>query len=365
MPTGIQRVFAPDNPAIAIDGADDKRVDVDVAVIDTGIQLDHPDLNVVGSTNCVTFFATCGSGGGDGNGHGTHVAGTIGALDNGIGVVGVAPGARLWSVRVLNNSGTGTTSQIIAGMDWVTARASTIEVANLSLSGGASASIDSAANRMADAGIAVAVAAGNNDADAAGYSPARAAKVLTVSAMADYDGLPGASRARRAASASIRTTPSRTSRTGDRRSRSRHRGAASSRRIRPVATRGSTGRRWRRRTSRERSVCSRRTAFPNLGGCFGALFDPRECRQLHWTDDSGDDIQEPLLDVHDPSAVQPETRRRRPRPATESSHRRRRSPIRARRSRAPSPDPVPIRTGRLPPSRGSFGDGRRPAPERR
>ena len=77
-------------------------------------------------------------------------------------------------------------------MDWVTARASTIEVANLSLSGGASASIDSAANRMADAGIAVAVAAGNNDADAAGYSPARATKVLTVSAMADYDGLPGA-----------------------------------------------------------------------------------------------------------------------------------------------------------------------------
>ena len=192
MPTGIQRVFAPDNPAIAIDEADDKRVDVDVAVIDTGVQLDHPDLNVVGSTNCVTFFATCGSGGGDGNGHGTHVAGTIGALDNGIGVVGVAPGARLWSVRVLNNSGTGTTSQIIAGMDWVTARASTIEVANLSLSGGVSASIDNAANRMADAGIAVAVAAGNNDADAAGYSPARATKVLTVSAMADYDGLPGA-----------------------------------------------------------------------------------------------------------------------------------------------------------------------------
>ena len=92
-------------------------------MIDTGVQLDHPDLNVAGSTNCAGFFATCGSGGGDGNGHGTHVAGTIGALDNGIGVVGVAPGARLWSVRVLGNNGTGTTSQIIAGMDWVTARA--------------------------------------------------------------------------------------------------------------------------------------------------------------------------------------------------------------------------------------------------
>jgi subtilisin family serine protease len=192
LPTGVQRIFASANPAIGIDGVDDKRVDVDVAVIDTGIDLDHPDLNVAGSINCATFFATCGAGGDDGNGHGTHVAGTVGALDNGIGVVGVAPGARLWAVRVLGNSGTGTTSQIIAGMDWVTARASTIEVANMSLSGGASTSIDTAANRMADAGVAVAVAAGNNSADAANYSPARAAKVLTVSALADYDGLPGA-----------------------------------------------------------------------------------------------------------------------------------------------------------------------------
>jgi subtilisin family serine protease len=192
LPTGVQRVFASANGAIGIDGADDTRVDVDVAVIDSGIDLDHPDLNVVGSTNCATFFATCGAGGDDSNGHGTHVAGTIGALDNGIGVVGVAPGARLWAVRVLGNNGTGTTSQIIAGMDWVTARASTIEVANVSISGGASAAVDTAANRMADAGIAVAVAAGNNDANASGYSPARAAKVLTVSAVADYDGLPGA-----------------------------------------------------------------------------------------------------------------------------------------------------------------------------
>ena len=192
MPTGIQRIFASSNAGIGIDGVDDKRVDVDVAVIDTGIDLDHPDLNVVGSTNCVTFFASCGSGGDDGNGHGTHVAGTIGALDNGIGVAGVAPGVRLWAVRVLGNNGTGTTSQIVAGMDWVTARASTIEVANMSLSGGASTSIDTAANRMADAGIAVAVAAGNNDSNAASYSPGRAAKVLTVSALADYDGLPGA-----------------------------------------------------------------------------------------------------------------------------------------------------------------------------
>jgi len=192
LPTGIQRVFASTNAAIGIDGVDDRRVDVDVAIIDSGIDLDHPDLNVAGSTNCATLFSTCGSGGDDGNGHGTHVAGTVGALDNGIGVVGMAPGARLWAVRVLGNNGTGTTSQIIAGIDWVTARASTIEVANISITGGASTAVDAAVNRMADTGIAVAVAAGNDDKDASGYSPARASKVLTVSAMADYDGAPGA-----------------------------------------------------------------------------------------------------------------------------------------------------------------------------
>src|ERR671918_1221619 len=194
VPTGIRRIFAPGNANLDIDGVDDKRVDVDVAVIDTGVDLDHPDLNVVGSTNCAgggPFSSSCASGGDDGNGHGTHVAGTIAAIDNGSGVVGVAPGARLWAVRVLNNNGSGYLSWIVAGMDWVTARAATIEVANMSLGGGASQALDDAANRMADAGVAVAVAAGNSDDNAANYSPARAAKVLTVSALADFDGAPG------------------------------------------------------------------------------------------------------------------------------------------------------------------------------
>ncbi|HUP32611.1 MAG TPA: S8 family serine peptidase [Gaiellaceae bacterium] len=194
VPTGIHRIFAPGNPNLDIDGTDDERVDVDVAIIDTGIDLDHPDLHVVGSVNCAgggPFTSSCGSGGDDGNGHGSHVAGTVAAIDNGIGVVGVAPGARLWAVRVLDNNGSGYTSWIVAGMDWVTARASTIEVANMSLGGGASQALDDAANRMADAGVALAVAAGNSDANAANYSPARAAKVLTVSALADFDGAAG------------------------------------------------------------------------------------------------------------------------------------------------------------------------------
>ena len=82
MPTGIQRIFADTNPEIAINGADDYRVDVDVAVIDTGVDFQHPDLNVVGGVNCynrLPFSATCKAGGDDDHYHGTHVAGTIGA----------------------------------------------------------------------------------------------------------------------------------------------------------------------------------------------------------------------------------------------------------------------------------------------
>ncbi|HUG64327.1 MAG TPA: S8 family serine peptidase [Gaiellaceae bacterium] len=194
VPTGIDRIFAPGNGNLDIDGTDDERIDVDVAIIDTGIDLDHPDLNVVGSTNCAgggPFTSSCGSGGDDGNGHGTHVAGTVAAIDNATGVVGVAPGARLWAVRVLDNNGSGWTSWIVAGMDWVTARADIIEVANMSLGGGASDALDKAANDMAGAGVALAVAAGNSNADAKDYSPARAEKVLTVSALADFDGTDG------------------------------------------------------------------------------------------------------------------------------------------------------------------------------
>ena len=297
IPTGIDRVFAPGNASIGIDGVD-KRVDVDVAVIDTGIDLDHPDLNVAGSTNCVSFFATCGSGGDDGNGHGTHVAGTIGALDNAIGVVGVAPGARLWAVRVLNNSGTGTTSQIVAGMDWVAARASTIEVANMSLSGGASATIDSAAGHLADAGVAVAVAAGNNDADASSYSPARAAKVLTVSAIADYNGMPGG----------LAPPPSNFCLDqDDTLADFSNWGPAidiAAPGCRILSTYLSGGYAWINGTS---------MASPHVAGALGLLASKGFARSyagvdglysavvrsgnLNWIDDSGDGIQEPLLDV--------------------------------------------------------------------
>jgi subtilisin family serine protease len=195
VPTGIQRIFADDNTTIDIDGSDDYRVDVDVAVIDTGIDFQHPELNVMGGINCTLgnlFSAVCDAGGDDDHYHGTHVAGTIGAIDNGSGVVGVAPGARLWAVKVLNKRGSGYSSWIIAGIDWVAANAATIEVANMSLGGaGFSQAEYDAIQGAVDAGVAFAVAAGNEDDDANNYSPGGFDNVLSVSALADFNGLPG------------------------------------------------------------------------------------------------------------------------------------------------------------------------------
>lgn len=195
VPTGIQRIFATGNTNLDIDGTDDYRVDVDVAVIDTGVDFQHPDLDVVGGVNCSggsPFRSSCTSGGDDDHYHGTHVAGTIGALDNGLGVVGVAPGARLWAVKVLNSNGSGYTSWIVAGIDWVAANAETIEVANMSLGGsGYNQAEYDAIQGTVNKGVAFAVAAGNSDADANNYSPAAFDNVLTASALADFNGLPG------------------------------------------------------------------------------------------------------------------------------------------------------------------------------
>jgi subtilisin len=195
IPTGIQRIFAESNSNIDIDGVDDYRVDVDVAVIDTGVDFQHPDLNVVGGVNCSggsPFKRSCSSGGDDDHYHGTHVAGTIAAIDNGQGVVGVAPGARIWAVKVLNSQGSGYSSWIIAGIDWVAANAATIEVANMSLGGsGYNQAEYDAIQGAVNKGVAFAVAAGNSNADAKNYSPAAFNNVLTVSALADFDGLPG------------------------------------------------------------------------------------------------------------------------------------------------------------------------------
>jgi subtilisin family serine protease len=199
LPTGIDRIDADDNPTADIDGVDE-RVDVDVAVLDTGID-SHPDLNIWASANCTDSPDPT-----DDDGHGTHVAGTIGALDNGTGVVGVAPGARLWSIKVLKG-GTGTRAWILCGVDLVRKYATNqgdgfgdVEVANASLSGDGSDSncqtnLSDAYHqgycRAVAAGVTFVVAAGNQSVNASTRVPAAYDEVITVSALADSDGRPG------------------------------------------------------------------------------------------------------------------------------------------------------------------------------
>lgn len=151
-------------------------------VIDSGIDVDHPDLNV-DVARSRSFIND--SSPDDANGHGTHVAGTIAARNNSIGVVGVAPGAPVVAVRVLDRRGRGTTSGVIAGVDYVAATASTGDVANMSLGGGVSTALDAAVISAASKGIKFTLAAGNESDDADNHSPARAnhANIYTVSAM--------------------------------------------------------------------------------------------------------------------------------------------------------------------------------------
>lgn len=191
LPTGINRIDGELSSTVSGNGSGS--VSVDVAVLDTGIQTNHPDLNVVGGRNCST-----GSSYNDGHGHGTHVAGTIAAKDDSNGVVGVAPGARLWAVRVLNNQGSGTTSTILCGINWVTANAGTIEVVNMSLGGsgsdsncGGSDAYHNAICNSVNAGVTYVVAAGNSAANANNFRPATYNEVITVSALADFNGQPG------------------------------------------------------------------------------------------------------------------------------------------------------------------------------
>jgi len=153
-------------------------------IIDTGIDLDHPDLNVDNNLS-ISFLSRNESTPEDKNGHGTHVAGTIGAIDNEIGVIGVAAGATVVAVKVLNKNGSGYLSDVLEGIDYVAGNAKAGDVANLSLSGSANNLFDAAVIAAADKGIFFSIAAGNNRFNASNISPARVEheNVFTVSAM--------------------------------------------------------------------------------------------------------------------------------------------------------------------------------------
>ena len=203
MPTGVSRIGGTTSVTARIDGIDD-RVDADVAIVDTGIA-PLGELNVVGGYNCSSTDRTAWR---DGNGHGTHVAGTVGALDNGTGVVGVAPGVRLWAVKILNNSGEGLLSWYVCGLDWIAAQRDPddssrplIEAVNMSVTkwgsddrncGLTNADIlHQSICRLVSSGVTVVAAAANVSGNAAYRVPASYDEVITVSALADTDGRSG------------------------------------------------------------------------------------------------------------------------------------------------------------------------------
>ena len=188
-PSGVRRIGADGYAPADIDG-DGSTADVDVAVLDTGVA-EHPDLNLAGSVDCLTGQCVTATPA-DPHSHGTHVAGSAAARDDGTGVVGVAPGARIHSVRVLGPDGSGSLSSLIAGLDWLRANADRIEVANISFGCECRSSIlDEAVRSVADAGVTLVVAAGNAGTDAGSYSPASHPDVIAVAAISDYDGAPG------------------------------------------------------------------------------------------------------------------------------------------------------------------------------
>jgi len=147
-------------------------------IIDTGIRTTHTQFGGRASN----VFDAFGGNGADCNGHGTHVAGTVGGT-----TYGVAKSALLRGVRVLDCNGSGSTSGVIAGVDWVRQNHIAPAVANMSLGGGISTALDTAVNNLSNAGVAIAVAAGNSNANACNSSPARAANAITVGATTSTD----------------------------------------------------------------------------------------------------------------------------------------------------------------------------------
>jgi subtilisin family serine protease len=193
LPVGIRRIVAASTTQVHTASG------VGVAVLDTGIDLTNTDLGAVSAINCITS----GSSAQDDNGHGTNVAGIIAAKDQGATVVGVAPATKLYSVKVMNKNGSGTLSQILCGINWVTANAAAlnIKVANMSFAGSGSNDNNcgntnndaehQAICKLVTAGVTVVAAAGNSATGFASSIPAAYPEVLTVTAMTDTNGIPG------------------------------------------------------------------------------------------------------------------------------------------------------------------------------
>ncbi|UGY93444.1 S8 family peptidase [Streptomyces gobiensis] len=176
---GLDRIDQPDLPLNnSYTYPDSAGEGVTAYIIDTGIRHSHQDFGGRASFG----YDYWNSGGNDGNGHGTHVAGTVAGS-----AYGVAKKAKLVSVRVLDNNGSGSIASVVGGIDWVTQNAKKPAVANMSLGGGANSTLDQAVRNSVASGVTYAVAAGNSNADASNYSPARVAEALTVASTTSTD----------------------------------------------------------------------------------------------------------------------------------------------------------------------------------
>jgi Subtilase family len=169
--------------------ANETQVNADIAILDTGVSLHHPDLNVYRN---VSFVDGVNSGNDD-NGHGSHVAGIAAARDNSVGIVGVAPGARIWAIKVCDALGECKMSNQIKGIEYATKHADEIDVLNISIENPNSPALNNALAQAVKAGITVVVSAGNYGVNAASTSPANSPNALTVSAIGDSDGKCGGS----------------------------------------------------------------------------------------------------------------------------------------------------------------------------
>lgn len=196
VPAAVVRVGGLQSATALIDGVDE-RVDADIAIVDGGLPRSHPDLNVVGGVNCTGGKKSDWV---DRDGHGTYVGSIAAAYDNGVGTVGVAPGARLWAVRVVNKRGYATDAAEICGLEWIARQRGAIDVANISLSGPRAKgncprprndAIHRAVCKVVAAGTVVVGSAGNEGSDVAGTHYASYPEVIAVSALADSDGLAG------------------------------------------------------------------------------------------------------------------------------------------------------------------------------
>ncbi|MEU6948958.1 S8 family peptidase [Streptomyces sp. NPDC046316] len=182
---GLDRIDQRDLPLSTTYRYDTTASNVTAYIIDTGIRTSHSEFG--GRATVGTDTVGGGQNGQDCQGHGTHVAGTVGGAK-----YGVAKGAKLVAVRVLDCNGSGTTAGVIAGVDWVTANAVKPAVANMSLGGGANTSLDDAVKRSIASGVTYAVAAGNGNflglpARACNHSPARVPEAITVGATDSAD----------------------------------------------------------------------------------------------------------------------------------------------------------------------------------